>query len=87
MNSYNTSAYRLSELPKSLFKEIIKYDSVNKVITVHELIASRSYRVTLWSDDRIVTFDDINPSIWDSNNDARKHEVVQKLLNYKETES
>lgn len=85
MNSYNTSAYRLSELPKSLFKEIIKYDSVNKVITVHEVITSLSYRVTLWSDDRIVTFVDINPSTWNSNN-ASKHEVIKKLLNYKENE-
>ncbi len=86
MNSYNTSAYRLSELPKSLFKEIIKFDAIDKVITVHELIASRSYRVTLWSDNRIITFVDINPSIWDSNNDAKKHEVIKKLLNYKENE-
>lgn len=85
MNSYNTSAYRLSELPKSLFKEIIEYDSVNKVITVHELITSRSYRVTLWSDDRIVTFTDINPCIWNSSN-ASKHEVIKKLFNYKENE-
>lgn len=84
MKSYNTSAYRLSELPKSLFKEVIKYDSVNKVITVHEVITSLSYRVTLWSDDRIVTFADVNPSVW--NNYTSKHEVIKKLFNYKENE-
>lgn len=102
MTSYNTSAYKLSELPPDLFKEIVK--DGDDTVTVYALkhfntnpslfdrikaglgfdIEHVRYRVTLWNNDRIIAFTDVEPDIWDKKDTKIIRSVIDKLMKAKE---
>ena len=104
MISYNTEAYRLSQLPQDTFKE--KFHIGNGIITVHKLktfntnpslfekikaflgfdIEKSRYRVTLWFEDKIAQFTDVDPIIWDGHDLEFKRSVITRLFKATEKE-
>lgn len=62
---------RSNENP-SLFESIKRFFGFN--------IDKRTYRVTLWFEDKIAQFTDVDPAIWDSHDIEFKKSVINRLF-------
>lgn len=89
MISYDTEAYRLSKLPENFCIE--KFPALNGIVTVHSIpmlhpslfniiktklgFVKRRYRVTLWLEDKIASFTDVD--VWKKDYEFQRNVILR----------
>lgn len=101
MQNYNHSAYRLSELPEKFCDEkfpigngiitVHSFTPFNEHPSLFDMIKNklgfvkRRYRVTLWFEDKIASFADVEIKDWKKNYDLKRN-VINDLFKATEKE-